>query len=152
MLKVAKATKQRDLEGGKLAAFTLNSVTLGLDADGDPVTSCVVVHQDADLAKKAQRKPLRGMMEVAHQALTDALIEYGVVNASNPAYPAGRKTVSLDEWKAHYLRKRAGEAKRDSLVKDFTRQVNELIKHDYVRKQDDRAWFISKDDEDKPDM
>ena len=26
------------------------------------------------------------------------------------------------------------------------------IKHDYVRKQDDRAWFISKDDEDKPDM
>ena len=152
MLKVAKATKQRDLEGGKLAAFTLNSVTLGLDADGDPVTSCVVVHQDADLAKKSQRKPLRGMMEVAHQALTDALIEYGVVNASNPAYPAGRKTVSLDEWKAHYLRKRAGDAKPDSLAKDFKRQLDDLIKHDYVRKQDDRAWFISKDDEDKPDM
>ena len=91
-------------------------------------------------------------MEVAHQALTDALIEYGVVNASNPAYPAGRKTVSLDEWKAHYLRKRAGDAKPDSLAKDFKRQLDDLIKHDYVRKQDDRAWFISKDDEDKPDM
>ena len=52
-------------------------------------------------------------MQVAHQALTDALIEYGVVNAANPAYPAGRTTVGLEEWKAHYLRKRAGEAKPD---------------------------------------
>ena len=152
MLKLAKATKQRDLEAGKLAAFTLNAVTLGLDADGDPVTSCVVVHQDAALAKKSKRKPLSGMMEVAHQALTDALIEYGVVNVANPAYPAGRKTVSVEEWKAHYIRKRAGEAKPDSIAKDFRRQVNELINHDYVRKQDDRVWFISKDDEDKPDM
>jgi hypothetical protein len=58
----------------------------------------------------------------------------------------------MDEWKAHYIRKRAGEAKPDSIATDFRRQVTALINHDYVRKQDDRVWFISKDDEDKPDM
>lgn len=151
-LRVAKATKQRDLEGGRLAAFTLKAVSLGLDQDGDPITSCVVVQQDTSLAKKRKRKPLSGMMEVAHQALTDALIDYGIANSTNPAYPTGRKTVSISDWKVHYMKKRAGEAKQESLSKDFNRQVNELIKNDYVRKQDERVWFISKDDEDKQDM
>lgn len=35
-------TKQRDLDGSFSSAFGLDVVTLGVDADGDPVTSCVV--------------------------------------------------------------------------------------------------------------
>ncbi|MBM7851487.1 hypothetical protein JOD31_001712 [Methylopila capsulata] len=35
-------TKQRDLDKSFAAAFSLDVVTLGVDADGDPVTSCTV--------------------------------------------------------------------------------------------------------------
>lgn len=35
-------TKQRDLDGSFSSAFGLDVITLGVDADGDPVTSCVV--------------------------------------------------------------------------------------------------------------
>jgi hypothetical protein len=43
--RLAKVTKQRDGETGLEAAFDLDVVTLGKDADGDPVTSCIVKHQ-----------------------------------------------------------------------------------------------------------
>jgi RecA-family ATPase len=42
LMHLATTRKQRDLEGGKIAAFTLNVVTLGLDPDGEPMTSCTV--------------------------------------------------------------------------------------------------------------
>jgi len=41
----AKATKQRDMQGGRDMPFTLQLVTLGTDSDGDPVTTRVVKHE-----------------------------------------------------------------------------------------------------------
>jgi len=39
---VISVTKQRDLDGGFSSGFVLDVVTLGVDGDGDPVTSCTV--------------------------------------------------------------------------------------------------------------
>lgn len=44
-LRLARTMKQRDMEGGREAPFLLDVVTLGRDADGDPVTSCIVKHE-----------------------------------------------------------------------------------------------------------
>jgi hypothetical protein len=41
----AKASKQRDMQGGRDMPFTLQLVTLGTDSDGDPVTTRVVKHE-----------------------------------------------------------------------------------------------------------
>jgi len=40
-------TKQRDLDKTWVSGFDLNVVTLGVDSDGDPVTSCTVSLRDA---------------------------------------------------------------------------------------------------------
>ncbi|SMC42795.1 Bifunctional DNA primase/polymerase, N-terminal [Fulvimarina manganoxydans] len=40
--RVAKVTKQRDYEGGEEFVFGLKSVFLGIDQDGDNVTTCVI--------------------------------------------------------------------------------------------------------------
>lgn len=42
-MRSAKVTKQRDLPGGEEFAFKLDAVALGVDDDGDSVTTCVVV-------------------------------------------------------------------------------------------------------------
>src|SRR5206468_2259133 len=54
-LRVATVTKQRDLPGGARYGFRLVPVELGRDADGDPVTSCVIKHVE-DLPAE-RRKP-----------------------------------------------------------------------------------------------
>lgn len=42
-IRLAKVTKQRDLQGGEEFAFKLEPIALGVDQDGDAVTTCIVV-------------------------------------------------------------------------------------------------------------
>ena len=56
-----RVTKQRDMPIGDPMPFSLQSVTLGIDRRGKPITSCVVHHEDAIMATRAKqpgRKPL----------------------------------------------------------------------------------------------
>ena len=43
---LATTKKQRDLEGGRKAAFTLEAVNLGNNKDGEQITSCTVQQLD----------------------------------------------------------------------------------------------------------
>lgn len=47
--RLARATKQRDMASGTECPFELEVVTLGRDADGDPVTSCKVRHKEGGM-------------------------------------------------------------------------------------------------------
>jgi hypothetical protein len=68
-LHVATVTKQRDMATGGKFAFRLEPVTLGMDVDGDGVTTCVVRPADAPAPKrkgpagKNQGKLLAGLAE-----------------------------------------------------------------------------------------
>lgn len=87
--------KQRDQEPPEPLHFVLRSVTLGMDEDGEPVTTAVV---DVAEPPKPTRKPLRGKNEVAMQALYDALRKHGTTKSSN-AWPDNRKVVTVDQWR-----------------------------------------------------
>ncbi len=87
--------KQRDHEPPEPLHFKLRSVTLGLDEDGEPVTSAVVDACDAPAPKP---KPLRGKNEVAMQAPNDALRDHGTTRSGN-CYPTNRKVVDVDHWR-----------------------------------------------------
>lgn len=54
--RAAVVTKQRDYAGGETFAFSLKSVTLGHDQDGDAVTSCVVEEADSEEHQAAMRR------------------------------------------------------------------------------------------------
>lgn len=51
-----KTSKQKDGEDGRTWGFGLQSVDIGLDEDGDTVTSCVVVEADKPKAAAVKRK------------------------------------------------------------------------------------------------
>lgn len=68
---VISVTKQRDQDKAWSAAFTLASVVLGVDGDGDPVTSCTVA---LDLRPDRTRKAdLTEEEKRVHEALRKAL-------------------------------------------------------------------------------
>ena len=61
--RVLTITKQKDGEEGEAFGFTLQEVLLGLDEDGEAITSCAVQYSSAkDIRKKASREP-KGAVE-----------------------------------------------------------------------------------------
>ena len=136
--------KQRDMENSGRVFFALESVDLGTDTDGDPVTSAIVVPTDAP-AKSA--KPLTGRDEVASQALSEAIRLHGKVRHANQL-PGNRKSVELARWREQCRKNGLTEPKAspDTQRKAFTRAKERLIDRDVIRVWGDFVWTVSDDD------
>lgn len=134
--------KQRDMPKPNPEYFSLKSVTLGVDEDGDDVTSAVVI--EAEPAKPT-RKPLKGKNEVAMQALYDALRDHGE-RRTGDAYPANRKVVSVGHWReacnAHGLTSGTSESAARTA---FMRAKTGLMDLDEVREFGGHVWRVHDD-------
>lgn len=129
--------EQRDMPIGEPFAYTLRTVFIGSDEDGDPVTSAVVVLTEAP-AKRAPQ--LKGQALIALRAFDDALAAHGVMKAGGD-FPANRQCVSLDDWRKacdrHCLSNGQGESSKRAAVHK-TRK--DLQKKQIVRVIDGFAW------------
>lgn len=92
----ATTRKQRDMPGDAAFNYTLRSVFLGYDEDGDAVTSCVV--EPTEAAPKRGPK-ITGQAKIALQAFGDALAHHGIMKTGD-LFPTDRQCVSLDHWRA----------------------------------------------------
>lgn len=93
---IAKNKDDRDGEGH---LFTLRVVELGTDADGEPITSCVVHPMLGTAeAKKKPTLPTGGNQRIAYQALGGALRNAGEARPEGApeALPPGRPTLTLE--------------------------------------------------------
>ena len=135
--------KQRDQAPPEALHFKLRSVTLGMDEDGEPVTSAVV---DATEAPAPKRKPLSGKNEVAIQALNDALRDHGTTRSGN-CYPTDRKVVEVDKWRdacgVHGLTTGASDS---AARQAFKRAKDKLMDMDEVREFGSHVWRVQDDD------
>lgn len=134
--------KQRDMEMPHRLFFSLETVTLGTDQDGDPVRSAVVVPAEAP---KVKPKPLNGQAEVAMQALRDALREHGET-LSGSDYPHNRKCVLKSHWrdsaKTHGL---IDSEKGSSQYVAFSRARKKLMDVNAIRMFGDYVWSVIDD-------
>lgn len=85
--RLAKSKEGRD---GLRRGFRLKSVGLGYDADGEPVTSCVV---EPDNTPVQEEKPLTPSLKYALESLEAALNE------------EGGNSVHVEVWRKHYYAK-----------------------------------------------
>ena len=137
------APKQRDLATPEPVFFDLENVELGLDCDGEPVTSAVVVEADAP---SANRKPLTGRNEVAFNALIEAIRKHGQ-GRSGEDFPEGRITVEIAKWReeAHLAGLVDPDATPTTKSKAFTRAREKLLDADLIRFHGDFVWIVTKD-------
>jgi KaiC/GvpD/RAD55 family RecA-like ATPase len=84
-------TKQRDMELAEEKAFVLRSVQLGLDQDGDPVTSCVV--DPADYVPPKKEKEPTGNAK----SMLDVLVN--LVAAHGQLMECGMRGVQVEVWR-----------------------------------------------------
>lgn len=104
--RAAIVTKQRDYQGGETFAFTLKSISLGHDQDGDEVTSCVVEATDAGefQTAKTQKRGIGGNQKIIadtfDQMIGDGL---GTPNPGGVGFPEPGTflTVKLADLRHH---------------------------------------------------
>ncbi|OSP53846.1 hypothetical protein BV911_15750 [Pseudoruegeria sp. SK021] len=133
---MAETRKQRDMPCDKVFAYTLRSVFLGNDVDGDAVTSAVVEQAEA-VSKKIR---VSGQQKIALQALADAMAHHGEKKHGD-MFPQTRQCVPLVVWRdycdRHSLSGGEGESTRRTA---FHKAKNALQEKGIVRVVDDFAW------------
>jgi hypothetical protein len=135
--------KQRNMESGKKVAFTLERVELRMDDDLDTVTTCVVFPADVPNST-ARRKRLDGYNQIAHQSFHDALKKHGCVIENSKYYPSSRQVVDANLCYDEFKLGRADDtAKPEAIRKRFNRARDWLQENDYIRKYEDKIWFIA---------
>ncbi|WP_421907557.1 AAA family ATPase [Mameliella sp.] len=133
---MAEARKQRDMPTDKVFAYSLRSVFIGHDEDGDPVTSAVVV--PAEPVKKTPR--LSGQQKIAMQAFEDAIAHHGE-KKHGEMFPDNRQCVALDHWREYCDRHSLSSGEGDSSKRTaFHKVKNALQDKEVIRVVDGYAW------------
>jgi len=100
--RILRTSKQKDGDDGAAWGFELDIVDVGVDEDGDPVTSCVIKETEVNLAKATSAKPLGEIEKAVVQAITEisefqtAGIEVGEVIKMAVNFIAGPKDGKRD--------------------------------------------------------
>jgi len=139
--------KQRDGQTGTLCTFKLDVIDLGLDEDGDPVTSCVVELEGEPGKRPAREKPpprINAAAKIAQQALRKAIDEAGQPVPDLKHYPAGARVVSYDLWRRYaYTMKLADSENQDAQRQAFYRAARDLQALELVKVWNDLAWIVT---------
>jgi len=131
-------SKQRDMVANRTFSYRLRDVQLGVDTDGDPVTSAVI--EQADPVVKQTK--LSGASLIAMQALDDALAHHGERKSSD-VFPASRKVVSVERWREYCDRHSLSNGERTSAKRTaFGRAEDKLRTSEMIRIVDNFVWRV----------
>ncbi|OGI41830.1 MAG: hypothetical protein A2150_00505 [Candidatus Muproteobacteria bacterium RBG_16_64_11] len=139
---VATVEKSRDGESGKSYGFKLRVVDLGLDADGDPLTTCIIEATDAAPASKRTR-PLTGAAQVALRALREAIADHGEPLPATSTIPNGVRGVTVDRWRQQFRIRYGSDERGDRALRlAFQRGRENLLREQMVSLSDPYAWIV----------
>jgi AAA domain len=142
---IAAVEFMKDGPQGAELASRLEVVELGIDEDGDTITSCIVVPVEgaATPTRKAARPKLAKGAKIALRALHDAIGECGAIPPASNHIPADVKTVTVDQWRTYA--EKAGitqSPEADALRKAFERAHEALIADGFVGCWTPLVWII----------
>jgi AAA domain len=104
-VKTATVIKGNDQPEGVLTTFKLETVKLGVDEDGDDLTTAVVhAEQIAPAAPREKGRQLRPAERIALRALDEAINTEGKRAPANANIPKSARVVDLDVWRQHAYR------------------------------------------------
>jgi hypothetical protein len=142
--KVVAATvmKQRDGEIGLTFAFRLDAIEVGEDQDGDRITSCVVMPEDAEAISKDRARKVTGQPKVALELLRSAIAEAGEQAPTSNHIPRTARVVRFGTWKRYCHEGQIAESdKADTQQKAFVRAARTLQEKELIGKWDEFVWL-----------
>lgn len=138
----ATVVKQRDHATGDAFGFKLEPVEIGMDADENRVTSCVVVETEGEAPKGERKGRPPKAAQIALKALHEAVAECGEPAPASNHIPPNARIVSLERWRDYAYRRgisTSDEPKAKSQA--FKRASEHLIAGGTVGVWSEQAWL-----------
>jgi hypothetical protein len=121
----------------------LKTVDVGIDEDGEAITSCVVVETDAQKAKTKKGKSLGKRDLICQAALQQTIAEAGEKPPASNHIPASVRVVSRSLWKKYAFAKGvSGSENEDAKRKAFERGAESLVALGIAGVWDEWCWLI----------
>ncbi|WP_167525244.1 AAA family ATPase [Roseomonas genomospecies 6] len=140
----AKVTKAKELPADGEFAFTLEIVPLGVDEDGDPLTSCVAIPAEGE-ARPVQSRKLPDHARSAMEVLTDTLAREGMTapGSMSDHIPAGTRVVTVAALRESFYNRTVDDEKPDTKKKRFARAIKSLQGNRMVGVWKDYIWLTT---------
>jgi hypothetical protein len=134
-------------------SFDFVQTDLGIDDDGDSITSAYLDHKIGAATASSKGRKLSARDDAILQTLNDAITAHGVEPSAdikakfggfNSAFNPGRKVALVDRWRelAYKTITVDGPKKPDSLLKAFKRSREALANNGYIVSYGDYAWRL----------
>ncbi len=144
-LRDVASEKVKDDVKGSLFSFQLQRVVLGIDEDGDEITSCVVEQVDAGGSGAHKRPKASSAAGCALNELDHLLLDGKfTVSKGLGRIPDGVQLVKIEDWRRACRKKRLspGGKGKDTEHRTFRRAVEKLSAANLIGQYDQWVWRI----------
>ena len=142
---IATVELMKDGSQGDEFASRLEIVDVGLDDDGDKISSCIIVPVDGQQpSRDSKSAKLTKGAKIALSALHEAIGECGEVPPTSNHIPDGVKAVTIDQWRDYAYRRGISTSDKESAARmAFARASECLIAARKVGVWDSFVWPIT---------
>jgi AAA domain len=138
---IATVELMKDGPQGDEFASRLEVVEIGVDDDGDKITSCVIVPLDGLAPQKEKSKKLPAAAAKALKALHEIIDDAGTIPPHDPYIPAATKTVTIEQWRDHAFRRGiSGSGELKSKQQAFRRAFDQLAENHRIAVSEPYVW------------
>jgi AAA domain len=134
----------KDGPAGAEISSKLVPVDVGVDADGDPMTSCVIVPLEGqEVAKPVTKKAkLPKAAQIALRALSQAIDECGEAAPTSNHIPPSVKVTTVERWREYAYRIGISPSEKPRARQAaFQRASQYLVASEFVAIWDETAWI-----------
>lgn len=132
----------KDGQEGAQTTSRLEVVEVGIDEDGEPVTSCVITASDEAPVAKGKRSPkLAPSIQVALDAVRAAIADAGTEPPTSNHVPTSVKVVPIELWRKYAYQRGIAESP-EARQKAFKRAVDTLSAKGLVGTFDGSVWVV----------
>jgi hypothetical protein len=138
---IATVELMKDGPQGAEFASRLEVVEIGIDADGDKITSCVIVPVEGLEPQKEKPKKLPAAAAKALKALHEIIDDAGTIPPHDSYIPLGMRVVTVEQWRAHaYKRGLCSSNEPDTKKHAFRRAFDCLAENHRIAISEPFVW------------
>lgn len=138
-VRTAVVVKANDSEEGQRIAFTLESIVIGQDDDGE-TTAPVVIPADSNATAPKPTRRLTDRQRNALDALAEVSVTVGKPAPTNLQLPARTIVVPMTAWREELLSRQVIERDAKNPREDFKRVREQLQARRLIGIHDDLIW------------